>query len=289
MTILHNQPIFSAWDTNDFGAQWHKHRSMAVGLLFTLLVHLLLLYMLLQSKNERISEAKKNSQAGVMVYIPTETPEEPSAKNLPEPKRVSKAKPIRPSQPVVTASPPPSITQPTPVPPPIEHPVVVEAPPAPAPVAKPQVDMFATLNAKRQARAEADAREQADAQARGRGPSADDIATANINRNLQTISNARDGTSGVFTLLSQGTRVATFAFNGWTHSSNKWRDVIEVDAGLGGNVELAVVKRMIVLIRTHYQGDFNWESHKLGRVIVLSARQEDNAGLEEFLIKEFFG
>jgi hypothetical protein len=64
--------------------------------------------------------------------------------------------------------------------------------------------------------------------------------------------------------------------------------VIEVDAGLGGDVDLAIVRRMIALIRTHYTGDFNWESHRLGRVIVLSARLEDTEGLEDFLSREFF-
>ena len=46
---------------------------------------------------------------------------------------------------------------------------------------------------------------------------------------------------------------------------------------------------MISLIREHYQGDFNWESHRMARTIVLSARPEDSAGLEDFLMLEFFG
>ena len=46
---------------------------------------------------------------------------------------------------------------------------------------------------------------------------------------------------------------------------------------------------MIELIRRYYQGDFNWESQRLDRIVTLSARTEDNAGLEEFMIKEFFG
>jgi hypothetical protein len=50
-----------------------------------------------------------------------------------------------------------------------------------------------------------------------------------------------------------------------------------------------MVKKMITLIREHYQGDFNWDSQRLGRTIVKSARLEDNAELEEFLMMEFFG
>jgi hypothetical protein len=64
--------------------------------------------------------------------------------------------------------------------------------------------------------------------------------------------------------------------------------VIEVDAGLGGDIELAIVRRMIELIRTHYTGDFRWDSHRIGRVVVLSARPEDQAELERFLQNEFF-
>ena len=51
----------------------------------------------------------------------------------------------------------------------------------------------------------------------------------------------------------------------------------------------AMVRRMIELIRTHYTGDFNWESHRLQRVVVLSARKEDQGELEDFLMREFFG
>ncbi|MNC97247.1 hypothetical protein D3C83_148520 [compost metagenome] len=50
-----------------------------------------------------------------------------------------------------------------------------------------------------------------------------------------------------------------------------------------------MVRRMIELIRSHYQGDFHWESHRLGRTVVLSARRPDQRALEDFLLREFFG
>ena len=70
--------------------------------------------------------------------------------------------------------------------------------------------------------------------------------------------------------------------------TNGWREVIDVDAGSDGDLEIAMIRRMIELIRKHYQGNFNWESHRLGRVITLSARKEDTAGLEAFMMREFF-
>ncbi len=155
----------------------------------------------------------------------------------------------------------------------------------------PPVDMMAMVNAARARRRsmdEAAARENAAAAAREGEPSASEVAAANLNRNLQTL-NRKEGISGVFTILTMGARTSTFAFRGWTVSEHEsTRQVIEVDAGNLGDVQLATVKRMIQLIRTHYSGDFNWESHKLGRTVVMSARPADNAELEAFLLREFF-
>jgi type IV secretory pathway VirB10-like protein len=199
------------------------------------------------------------------------------------------------------ASPEPA---PTPVPPPIasrpaimtrlvphgplEAPETVVPPqpqpePTPPRPPEPPVDMMAAINARREARRAAEA-----AAARGtHEPTGDEIARANIARNLK---GPGEGVGGVFQILSKGTRTAEFAFNGWRPDTDKrWREVIEVDAGLGGDVDRAIVKRMIELIRTHYQGDFKWESHNLGRTVTLSARAEDNDGLEDFLVREFFG
>jgi hypothetical protein len=145
------------------------------------------------------------------------------------------------------------------------------------------MDMMASVNARREARRASEA-----AAARGpRAPTENELAMANIQRNLK---NPGEGVGGVFQILSKGTRTAEFAFNGWRPDTEKrWREVIEVDAGQGGDIERAIVKRMIELIRTHYQGDFKWESHHLGRTVVLSARLQDNEGLEDFLVREFFG
>jgi len=153
--------------------------------------------------------------------------------------------------------------------------------------------MLTALNAvreKRQAAEEAIARENAASRERYRERSAAEQATANLNRNLQTLAPGFEGTGGVFEILSMGHRSSTFAFNGWkVEAKKKWREVIEVEAPPQGDIQLATIRRMIVLIRTHYSGEFNWESHRLGRVVKLSAAPEDNDGLEEFMMREFFG
>lgn len=155
---------------------------------------------------------------------------------------------------------------------------------------EPQIDMTAMIDAARARRQQAEAtaaRENADAAAVSRPPSADDLAMANIQRSLQ---GKREGTGGVFQVVHKGVRTGTFIFRGWTPGArNATQQTIEVDAGPNGDVERAIVRRMIELIRTHYSGDFNWESHRLGRVLVKSARVEDQAELEAFLMREFFG
>ena len=99
-----------------------------------------------------------------------------------------------------------------------------------------------------------------------------------------------DGVNGVFQILGMDDRNARFSFRGWTDNySNAKRQIIEVRAEPGVDIQRAVVRRMISLIREYYKGDFNWDSHRLGRVVILSARLEDNAGLEDFMIEEFFG
>lgn len=168
---------------------------------------------------------------------------------------------------------------------------VKSAPPAdapPEPDSAPPADLMAYVNAARERRRAAEVSaglENAQATANERGPSADETRMANVMRNLQP-----QGTNGVFQIISMSVRTAKFSFRGWTRDFNNGRrEVIEVDAGPGGDVERATVRSMIALIRRYYKGDFNWESQRLGRVIVQSARTEDNAELEDFLMREFFG
>ena len=185
--------------------------------------------------------------------------------------------PSQPSPPDTSPTPP---VQPQPAPTPPPRPV-----PIPAPI--PELDMAAMIEARRSQR-----RAIQESQGAGQRPNApptpDQLAQANIARNLRM--DEGKGVGGVFEILRKSTRTAEFAFNGWRPDTEKrWREVIEVDAGVGGDIELAIVKRMIELIRTHYTGDFRWDSHRLGRVVVLSARPEDQAFLEQFLQTEFFG
>jgi hypothetical protein len=198
------------------------------------------------------------------------------------------ADPVAPIAPTPPASPPPSAPRviariPAPQAPKTTAPVVPQAPVEPAPVAprEPVVDMMAAIQANR-------AQREATESALARGNPSSEKGEDPLARNMRTLS-GREGVGGVFQIMRKGLRTGEFAFNGFRNSGQRqWREVIEVDAGPGGDIELAMVRRMIELIRGHYTGDFRWDSHRLGRVVVLSARPADQPGLEEFLMKEFF-
>jgi outer membrane biosynthesis protein TonB len=162
------------------------------------------------------------------------------------------------------------------------------APPAPEKAAPPadMSEMVAAARARRRAAGipspdettgEQDAR-----------PQGDEVARANVARSIAQ-ARGRSGAGGVFQITHKGTREASFLFRGWDNDSRAGlREMVEVDAGPNGNVEDAIVRKMIEIIRKHQPADFSWNSRRLGRVVTLSARREDNAGLEDFLKKEFF-
>lgn len=221
---------------------------------------------------------------GIEVVEPEASP--PARPPAPAPKP-SPPKPPQVAKAVIPLAPPSAAKSPFALPPPDRQPRAEPSPPSPpAPPTAPPVDMLAMIESRREAR-----RRMAQA-AGGTQPTntqpKDDPALNNIKRNLRTLN--EDGTGGVFQVLEKTPYHASFAFNGWQQQRNRqWREVIEVDVKPGDDIERAIVVRMIELIRTHYSGDFQWESHRLDRVVVLSARPADQPGLEEFLMREFFG
>jgi type IV secretory pathway VirB10-like protein len=253
-------------------------RNTLLAVVFSLLVHGLILFLALPQLNLDSAAMPPTTIQVSLAPPPAEPP--PPPVELPKPPK--KPKPVsRPK--VMTQKPsaqPSDFNLPEAAPSP--------APSAPVAPAKDQpVDMMAYVNAKRQQRLAMEndaAKQNAEAVAKEQGPSAEQVREQRIKDNLKV------GTNGIFEITSLSARHAGFSFRGWTNDySNARREAFEVEAGVGQDIRLLVVKKMIVLIRQHYQGDFNWESQRLGRVVIQSARPEDNAGLEDFMMMEFFG
>lgn len=112
----------------------------------------------------------------------------------------------------------------------------------------------------------------------------EELRMANVKRNLR-----EPGVGGIFQITRMGVRSAQFLFRAWkSDASNPRREVIEVTAGPDGDIQLALVRKMIELIRQYHKEEFQWESYRLDRVVTMSARMEDSKALEDFLIREFF-
>lgn len=243
-----------------------------ITVLCVLLMHALLLYLMM-----KISADIKNgrSVSAPMVFVMEKL--KLVKKGEPEPKKaLAKANLKKPQKSIVLAQNPEGIIDRT-------------QPPPPEKIEAPVPDMADMLKAARERRQQAEAQaavENQAAQQGNRGMSPQERAEANVRRSMQQAS-GQDGTSGVFQIISKSVRMGTFSFRGWKVNSNGWKQTIEVDAGLGGNIDLAMVRKMIDIIRTHYKGDFRWESQRLGRVVNLSARLEDSAELEKFMLEEF--
>jgi hypothetical protein len=169
---------------------------------------------------------------------------------------------------------------------------------APTPSSPPTGDLSALVEARRRARGEVTTPAPVAAGAASAGTdSAEDanaratrLAAANLGSNRRPTfgSDPRKG-GGVFTIDHIGYDTAEFTFFGWSRDIQRnTLQTIEVRKGNDPDIRIAVVRRMIAVIREQEKEDFVWESKRLGRNVTLSARLRDSAGLESFLMREFF-
>jgi len=94
---------------------------------------------------------------------------------------------------------------------------------------------------------------------------------------------------GVFQMQTMSLDYAEFLFHGWNKDVGRnTKQLIEVRRGNNSDIRIAVVRKMISIIRDYEREDFLWVSRRLGYSVTLSARARDNAGLEEFMMREFF-
>lgn len=204
---------------------------------------------------------------------PSRAAPEPAPAARPKVKVVPRQKPTPP--PVITRKEPKSTPSPAPA---------VPAAPTPAPAG----DMASHIEAQRRARGEAEsqvpaAAESAEARARR-------LAAGNLESTRQTAFGYDPNRGGgVFQIQSMNFDYAEFIFHGWNKDVGRnTKQLIEVRRGNVSDIRLAVVRRMIAIIREYEREDFVWQSNRLGRGVTLSARARDNSGLEEFMLREFF-
>lgn len=247
------------------------------------------------------SEGTEQGRSPLIVQIVPRASPPPAVRRPPMPEAQ------RRPPPVAKAAPPKPAPRPKPAPqvlarkePAPKAPVVaapsVPAPPARPPAARaPEGDLSAFVEARRRARGEssppapppapsgAGSAEEANARATR-------LAAANLGSDQKPTfgSDPRKG-GGVFTIERLGYDSAEFTFYGWNKDIQRnTLQLIEVRKGTESDIRVAVVRRMISLIREQEKEDFVWESKRLGRNLLLSARLKDTGGLEDFLMREFF-
>lgn len=274
---------------NDQSISVNISRNTIIAIVLSLLIHAVFFFF---APNVKFDEPSASPPTTIEVSLA-----QPKAKPLPEPmpelvpesvpkpeKAQPVVKPVKQPKVIAKAAKPLSkpeftVPEPTPEPKPTTKEPVLD--PAKFP------DMASYIKAVQASRKGSEydaARQNAEAIASQRGPSEEQLRDERIKNNFKS------GTNGIFEITSKSSRHATFVFKGWTNDySNARLQYFEVEASSGQDIRLSIIKRMITLIREHYQGDFTWESHRLGRSVTQSARLEDNAGLEDFLMMEFFG
>ncbi|MDQ2961639.1 MAG: hypothetical protein M3R31_00565 [Pseudomonadota bacterium] len=146
-------------------------------------------------------------------------------------------------------------------------------------------DLWSYIQARRRERGEAEAPPVTIAKA---DPNAG--LTANLPApatGVGTQDNKRGG--GIFEIKRMDYDNAAFEFFGWNKDmGRRTPQLIEVRKGDNSDMRIAVVRRMIAIIRDHSKGDFVWHSPRRDNDLVLSARVSDNAALENFLMHDFF-
>jgi hypothetical protein len=177
--------------------------------------------------------------------------------------------------------------------PPAKPPSVAAAPVlAPAPAARPaEPDLMAYVEARRRARGAA----SEDPAGAPRAEPSDDqranrIAMANLaSANSLVFGYDPSKSGGVFTIEHLGHDHAAFTFTGWNGDAKRYtKQLIEVRRGTHSDIRNAVVREMLAVIRRYEPEEFTWDSHRLGRSLILSSRPRDTAGAEDFLMQEFF-
>ncbi len=232
----------------------------------------------------QLAPAPKTTERPTAALLSLPTP--PVATAPPRRAPPPKAAPRPPTPPVITqAAPAPSAAPPPPAP------SVAAAPPAP-----PELDFFALLEARRRARGEV-----APTPPPPPVPPSTTLSleTERERHNREVAANlglSRTPTygpeltgGGVFQIQRLTADSAEFMFFGWNKDIRRnSRQRIEVARGDNPDIRIAIVRRMITIIRANESGDFTWVSRIQGRDVTLSARAQHNAELEAFLMEEFF-
>jgi hypothetical protein len=256
-----------------------EQRLNVPGIAGTVLLHLILIlcFLFYQKKEQSAPPAS----GGAVTYIqplPGKPKKREQAEAAPKPV-TSKRKPVEREVAKIERL-PDTITVPN------EPPAKVVEAPKEIEKLPPEMDMSEMIAAKRRARGKDTAEQQGEESDADRG---NRVARENIARANGRAGQDGNDTGGVFDIVNLSFNSADVKFRGWNPSfKRRWLQQVRVELGNERDIQTAIVKKMIEIIRKEKTGDFDWDSHRLQRVVSLSARPADQAALETFLFKEMF-
>jgi hypothetical protein len=276
--------------------------AVRVAFVLSLLIHAAVLWTYLPKMRLLTPSDNEQGESGSPLAVRLANPMPPagslpSTPPPPEPKTAAEA-PAHATPPPKVALRPPTpprvMTIPRQTPAPATQPVTPPEPPQAPPQPVAATDLAAYIEARRLARGEQPSSAQ-ESSSDSKAPEDDTerrnrIVAANLGINSRPSfgKDSRNG-GGVFQIKTLEYTYAEFWFYGWNKDiSRNSKQVIEVRKGDASDIRLAVIRKMIGIVREHETGDFLWESHRLGKQITLSARTRDTAELEAFMMQEFF-
>jgi len=291
--------------------------TIRIAFVLSILVHAALLW-LVWPQLRSLTQAREHDASSLAVELvprketiasaapPPSRPSPPIVAAVPQRPVEAKPPPRKPTsaRPPPARRPPPVIAQRTPAPaiappplppraaPPSPAPnpaPVVPAPPAPPAVA-PAQDLASYIAARRAARGEAPESPAApSASTESDTARRDRIVAANLGLNrTPTFGNDTRSAGGLFQITEIGYDDARFYFFGFDKAIGRnARQLIEVRKGDASDIRIAMVRKMIAIIRENVSGDFVWVS-RFGSTVTLSARPGDTAGLEDYILRDVF-
>ena len=283
-----------------------------IAVVLSLLVHFGALWIVLQHARHLATDAPERGPASALAVqlMPRTRPAVIASAAAPPPAQPALAAtvppahepPLRPRRPIVPKrAPAPVIAIDKPAPRPLEPAPAPEPLPAPEPPARaaplppaPTTDLAAYIDARRRERGEPsaspaaarvpDGTAESDVERRNR------IVAANLGLDrTPTFGHDTRNAGGIFQIKELDDDAAQFYFFGFDKDIGRnAKQLIDVRRGDNADIRIAVVRKMISVIRANISGDFLWVSQRQGRQVRLSARPEDNAGLEDFILRDIF-
>lgn len=264
----------------------HARNRSAIGFALSLLCHIAILLFALEHQSTPNQEIGTSMTAPLSIQLLP--PSDSSSKATPSPSITARpAAPKMAGKPKEKARTDQDVAHKKPTP--VSKEKLVTAPSQQVQPEAAPTDMMSMLNKARERRRAAGTPDRNDRENEEQ-PDDNAVARANVQHSMQHAqSRGRNAGGGVFQVTYKGVRTAEMIFRGWDERRrDDTRQMLQIDAGLNGDIDTAIVRKMIELIRQRQSGDFSWQSARLGRVVLLSARPQDNAELEDFLKRDYF-